>query len=248
MNLDQILIKLGYTANEAKIYLAALECGTASAQEIAKKAGLPRTSAYSILKELINAGIIGKTLVRGKSRFIAEPPQKLKLKLNALEKEFDESMPEFQALYNKSDTKPKILFFEGRSAMQKVYDDTLKEKPEVILEWNTNDYFDFDKYDVDPEYIEKRMKLNIKARRIAGAGSKWDTEHKRFDHAELSETKIVPKENFWPSIEVNIYGNKVAFLNYAENTSIIIESKPLAEAMKQAYELSWQGAREIEIK
>jgi len=60
---------------------------------------------------------------------------------------------------------------------------------------------------------------------------------------ELSETLILPKEIFDPQIEVNIYNNKVAFLNYAENMSVIIESKPIADAMKQAYELSWEGAK-----
>ena len=53
---------------------------------------------------------------------------------------------------------------------------------------------------------------------------------------------------FWPGIEVNIYGDKVAFLNYAENMSVIIESKAIAKAMRQAYHLSWIGAKSVEVK
>lgn len=79
-------------------------------------------------------------------------------------------------------------------------------------------------------------------------GSKWDTKHKYLDQKELSQTAIVPKEQFNPQIEVNIYNNKVAFLNYAENMSVIIESKAIADAMRQAYELSWRGAKGVEIK
>lgn len=71
----------------------------------------------------------------------------------------------------------------------------------------------------------------------------WDEKHRYLDKKELAETRIVPKENFNPRIEVNIYNNKVAFLNYAENMSVIIESPAIAEAMKQAYELSWKGAK-----
>ena len=46
---------------------------------------------------------------------------------------------------------------------------------------------------------------------------------------------------------MNIYNNKVAFLNYAEDMSIIIESKPIADAMRQAYNLSWQGAKAVAL-
>jgi len=40
----------------------------------------------------------------------------------------------------------------------------------------------------------------------------------------------------------------VAFLNYAEDMSVIIESKPIADAMRQAYELSWRGAKMLGVK
>lgn len=141
----------------------------------------------------------------------------------------------------RSDVKPKITFFEGENAIHSVYEDTLKEKPQEILEWNTDAFFE--RFPKEYGYIKKRVALHIKARRIAGKGSQWDSTHRHLDEKELSETIIVPKEKFWPEIEVNIYNDKVAFMNYAENMSVIIESKAIADAMRQAYELSWQGAK-----
>lgn len=243
MQIDHLLSQLGFSQNEAKVYLAALESGQSAAQDIALKAGLPRTTVYSVLKKLVGRGFVGQTLVKGKMKFVADHPSKLISGIEDLKNNFSEALPQFEAIYNKNDKKPKILFYEGREAMQKVYDDTLIEEPEEILEWNTDDYFKFDTFDVDPDYIKKRVALNIKARRIAGFGSQWDMSHKGRDKQELSETLISPKEKFWPHIEVNIYNNKVAFLNYAEQMSIIIESAPIAEAMRQAYELSWEGVK-----
>jgi len=247
MQLEKLLQQIGFSKNEAKIYLASLELGLTSAQEIALKAGLPRTSGYSVLKSLNRKGYVAKSVIRGKLKFLSLPPEKLKNKINELNKNLEIAMPEFRAIFNEDKSKPKILFYEGRKAMQKVYDDTLEEKPEEILEWNTDDYFDFFKFDVDSKYIEKRIALNIKARRIAGKGSKWGYKHKKKDKEELSETLIVPKDKFWPHVEVNIYNDRVAFLDYEEQMSLIIESKPLAEAMKQAYELSWIGAKKIQV-
>lgn len=242
MHINQLLTKLGFSQNESKIYLAALESGLSSAQDIASRAGIKRTTGYSVLSYLVNRGIVGKSKIKGKTRFLAEPPERLLTLINELEKGIKQALPELSAIYNKNETKPKITFYEGDSAIQNIYEDTLKEKPEEILEWNTNAYFE-GQADVDPHYIQKRVSLNIKARRIAGKGSKWDSKHRYLDAKELSQTTIVPKELFDPKIEVNIYNNKVAFLNYAENMSVIIESKPIAEAMRQAYELSWKGAK-----
>lgn len=241
MTHEQLLQKIGLSQNEAKVYLAALEMGIAPPQEIAKKAGLQRTTTYSVLKNLFNQGIVGKVKVGKKTRMKAEPPQKLLGMVEELRGELQKKLPELEAVFNVSKVKPKITFYEGAQAIQNVYDDTLREKPDEILEWNTDAYFDTK--NVDPTYIAKRMALNMRAKRIAGSGSRWDTKHRKYDHAELSETRIVPREEFWPEVEMNIYNNKVAFLSYADNMSVIIESKAIADLMRQGYYLSWKGAR-----
>ena len=248
MNLENILTSLGFAKNEIVIYLAALELANASAQDIGKEANLPRTTAYFVLNKLVRRGIVAKTLKHGKTRFIAEPPQRLQSIVHDLDKELSKAMPELEARFNKNNAKPKIIFYEGNLAVQKVLDDTLQSKPDEILEWNTDEFFKPDTYSIDRLYIDKRVKLGIKARRIAGEDSGWQTKHRRFDKAELSQTVIVPKGLFWPNIEVNIYNNKVAFISYVEKMSLIIESQPIAEAMRQAYELSWQGAKRVEVK
>jgi len=241
MTKEQLLQKIGFSQNEAKVYLAALESGLDSAQNIAKKANLQRTTTYSVLDYLVQKGVVGKSKVRNKTRYKAESPDKLLSIVSSLKEEIEKKLPELEAVYNGNETKPKILFYEGKGAIQKVYDDTLREEPKEILEWNTDAYFDYPT--VDPVYISKRMELGIKAKRIAGSGSRWDTKHRKYDSSELSETLIVPRDKFWPDIEVNVYGNKVAFMNYADEMSIIIENKAIAEAMKQIYSLSWSGAK-----
>jgi len=247
MQFDRLLSQLGFSQNETKVYLASLETGLSSAQNIAQKSGLQRTTTYSVLAALVSRGVVAKTKVKGKSRFLAESPDKLLYLLNELQAKIKKALPELQAVYNQSEVKPKILFYEGEQAIQKVYDDTLIEKPAEILEWNTDAYFYHPCVDKDYVYLGRRTALNIHAKRIAANDSIWQNRHKKKDKEELSETLIVPKEIFSPQIEVNIYNNKIAFMNYAENMSVIIESKAIADAMKQVYELSWQGAKSVEV-
>ncbi len=213
--------------------------------DIAKKAGVKRTTAYSVLNYLVDRGVVGKTKIKGKTRFLSEPPDKLLSIVVSLQTQLTNALPQLEAMYNAKENKPKIIFFEGDEAIQNVYDDTLREKPAEILEWNTDQYFK--RFPKTHNYIDKRVALGIRARRIAGEGSAWHRQNKRYDRAELSETVIVPKDKFWSDIEVNIYANKVAFLNYTENVSVIIESPAVAHAMRQAYELAWLGAKSVEI-
>ncbi len=241
MRLNYLLEKLGFSKNESLVYLASLESGVASAQQIATKAGLKRTTVYSVLSYLVGRGVVAKTIQKNKTRFVPEPPDKLLSMVSELNRAIKESLPELQALYNTSETKPHIIFWEGGNAIHNVYEDTLRERPKEILEWNTDVFFD--RFPKDYNYIEKRVKFGIKARRIAGKGSRWDTHHKYKDTRELSETRIVSKDLFWPNVEINIYGNKIAFMDYAENMSVVIESESITNAMRQVYELSWRGTQ-----
>lgn len=244
MQIESMLKQFGLSTNEAKIYLASLALGQASAQEIATKARIKRTTAYSVLSALLGRGIVGKTKKNNKTRFVADSPERLLTLTSELQQQIKAALPELQALTNRGGSKPRVIFFEGAEAIQQVYDDTLTEKPNEILEWNTNDYFTA--FPVGHGYIEKRQALGIRARRIAGEGTAWQRKHKSRDSQELAETIIVPSKMFSPNVEVNIYGHKIAFMSYADQMSIIIESKAIAEAMRQAYELSWKGAKQYD--
>ncbi|MFA6427217.1 MAG: helix-turn-helix domain-containing protein [Candidatus Magasanikbacteria bacterium] len=247
MQLDRLLTQIGFSKNEAKVYLSALESGPSTASKLANEAGLPRTTVYFILNALIDRGVMGKTTEQGKNKFVADPPEKLLTIITDLKTQVEKELPRFEAMYNTSETKPKIYFYEGKGAIRKAFDDTLEVKPDEILMWNTDLYFDFDKYGLDKDYINNRVKLNMHAKRIAGEGSVWHTRNKPHDEQELSETVVVPRNIFWPGIEVNIYANKVVFMNFVENNSVLIESKAIADAMRQAYYLSWVGAKKLEV-
>src|SRR5207244_3959918 len=122
-----------------------------------------------------------------------------------------------------------------------------REQPKEILMWLTDDYFkDLPGYSAD--YIRERVKLGMHAKRIAPAGSIWIRKNKKRDQDELSETIAVPAGLLTTGIEVNVYNNKFAFMNFREKTGVIIESKAVADAMRQAYMLSWIGAKSVEVK
>ena len=76
------LKKFGLNEKEAKIYLASLELGYATVQQIANQAEINRATTYVILESLIKKGL-ATHLTKGKKRyFTAEPPERLNHFLN----------------------------------------------------------------------------------------------------------------------------------------------------------------------
>lgn len=233
-----ILTNLGLSANEARIYLASLESGQASAQMIAQKAHIKRTTAYSVLEGMVKKGFIIKTHKGDHYQYLAENPTILAERFKTYQKSLENVLPELEAIHNKREVKPKVLFFEGEDGIKKIYEDTLREKPEEILEFNTSEmqktFPDF------PEkYLEQRKEKNIQAMRIAPADVFWKN-HKNKDLGELSITKLLPKNDFDIPVEINIYNNKVAFMSYADKIGLIIESEGIAQSMRKIYELLWK--------
>ncbi|HAR54892.1 TPA: hypothetical protein DCR79_01225 [Patescibacteria group bacterium] len=236
--IESTLNNLGLSPNEAKVYLAALEMGTASAQDISHKAGVIRTTGYSILERLAIRNFVYKTKEKSKTRYVAESPKNLVHRFGHYQHELTNSLPELEAIYNQSQVKPKIVFYEGKDGIEEIYADTIRENPKEILEYFSSEMFTKLPY-FPMEYLPKRIRHNIHAKRIATDNHKM-REHATHDKEELSQTILLPKEEFNPPVEINIYNNKVAFMSYSDEIGVIIESQGIADAMRQIYRLLWK--------
>ena len=86
---EKELQNLGLSEKEAKIYLASLELGPETVQNIAKKAGINRPTTYLQIESLKEKGLISE-FQRGKKTFYApESPNRLLSMLGTFEKELD---------------------------------------------------------------------------------------------------------------------------------------------------------------
>lgn len=124
--IEQTFKALGFTANEAALYLMLAETGKSTIQLLAKRAKLPRTTAYSVLEGLAQKGLVSEEK-RGASRFfVANQPQALlrmvkreREELSKREKIAELFVEELKPLFrSKFFSVPKIQFFEGREAVE----------------------------------------------------------------------------------------------------------------------------------
>jgi HTH-type transcriptional regulator, sugar sensing transcriptional regulator len=68
------LTALGFSSQEARVYLALLQHPSATGYEIAKHAGLQRANVYQVLSVLADRNVVDRTSESGPARFVAHPP------------------------------------------------------------------------------------------------------------------------------------------------------------------------------
>jgi HTH-type transcriptional regulator, sugar sensing transcriptional regulator len=240
MSLNELLEQLGLGYKEDDVYLALLELGAAGVNEIAIKANIKRTTTYDVLSSLGKKGLIGQTQKGKKRLFFAEEPEKLNKLLSEKKQRLEEMMPILKSLYNTAGSKPKIRYYEGKEGLKDVYRDTLNYKGGLVAFVTENIIRQLGQSFAD-EYLERRKKAGITVR-VIGPANEEIIAYQKTDHAFLKETRVVPADSFPFSIEMNIYGNKLAFMSFKEEMGIIIESNEVAKNMRLLFELAWQGA------
>ena len=105
------LEKLGLNKNEAKVYLALIYKGQATAQELVKSVGVHRNIVYDNLEKLIDKGLVS-VINDNKKVFIAEKPSAiiefLESKKSIIDKEIvtaNNIMPEIGKILSSQKTK-----------------------------------------------------------------------------------------------------------------------------------------------
>ena len=246
------LIALGFSPNRAAVYMALLELGKGTASEIARKAGINRTTAYDILDNLTADGLTSISGKEPKQEYAAEAPEKIRQLLEkkiendkeAL-KSFENFLPELKSIHNVTG-RPRIRFYEGKEGLIDVYEDTLTAH-EPIRAYATVDDMHKALPDYFPHYYERRTEKGIAIRAIIPATDIGKDRAAR-DKEEMRETALVPPDKYYFSPEINIYDDKVMIASWREKLGIIIQSAEIADAMKKTYELAWAEAKRLDVE
>ncbi|MEO5928024.1 MAG: helix-turn-helix domain-containing protein [Patescibacteria group bacterium] len=122
--LKQKLIDFGFSEKEACVYLAMLELGPSSVQDIAKNAGVNRATTYVMIESLKRRGLLSSVEREKRICFVAESPEHLvaitreeESRIERKRLSLESLMPQFLALYNSTDAKPRVRFFEGEEGI-----------------------------------------------------------------------------------------------------------------------------------
>lgn len=250
--ITEVLNDLGLSIEEAEIYSTLLDKGSLSASEIAKNSKVKRTYVYAVCKTLIKKGLIQQLTERNVTKFALLSPDHLmdlaeRQKQEALKasQTLEGILPTLKTKYSSVETKPVVTYFEGYEGIKKVYMDTINEGKTI--------YAFLQNSDIDPEfrtwlrenYAKQRAKDKILAKVILSSGD-YAKEYSKTGTELNREVKIIPANKYPFQVEVNIYGNKIAYMNFhtkANPIGIIIENEYIAKTMLAFFNLTWDSIK-----
>lgn len=235
----ELLMQTGLSEVQAKIYLYLIKHGQSTPAEIATGVDENRTTVYSAAEKLEKMGIISQKDKGKVAAYIPNHPSVLesiaekRLRVVARQvKSLEGNLPSLINYYNEYQSTPGATTFYGQDGVKMIWDKVIATKAPY--------YFVRSRYDViaDKEALEQ-----FKRRRVeAGIASENITpsEFTELSNKEsgkwlLSRT-ILPPEEYDSPVEIDIFGDNVAFINYSKDgMSTLIESPEIADAMRQMF-------------
>lgn len=251
--LERDLEKLGLSPKESRVYLATLELGQDTVQNIAKKAKIRRPTTYVILDSLLKMGLVTTVEEGKKTLYAAEAPEQLDILLKKQEDYIEDQrsrlkgiIPDLRAVYNLSTEKPTVKFYEGKEGIIAMQEDFLRQAKAGIEE----DVVGFTPLDelfrIIPDYEEtftqKRKDKSITNRVIytSKEGPRADAS----DPKEKRMARFVPQEKFPFQSSYTAYADRLAITSYGKRLmGVMIENKEISQAFKSFFELAWESAQ-----
>ena len=238
--MNDILLQLGLTKNEAKIYVTLLRLGPAPAGKITEESGIHRRNVYDSLERLMAKGLAGHS-TRGKIRYFeAANPYKLlelisaeKDSLRSKEKKVHSVLTELLAL-RKPIQKENVIIYKGVEGVKTILDDVLSTGKENLVLGAHRPPAQIRPY--LERFHKKRVRIGLADKLLF---NKNDVQRaRRLSKMPCTEIKFLPKKSESQS-SINIYGNKVAIIMWSDPVGILIENRNVAQAFREYFRLLW---------
>ncbi|HRY82578.1 MAG TPA: helix-turn-helix domain-containing protein [Candidatus Moranbacteria bacterium] len=240
-----MLIEYGLSPNEAKVYLAMLLFGHNTVLSISQETEIKRPTVYITLEGLLKKGL-AKIIVKGKKKtYLPEEPEKLVQLLETKKRSIEEILPELKNNYFSQKEKPKIISYEGKDGIRKIYRETLRSKTEVLWFGSVKDIFE---EFMESFETEKKRLANPNGSREIINNITFDKSYAKRINAQKNpkeRVKILPNSQFFPSVDNIIYEDRVVILSVKKNFyGVVIENSDIANAYRTMFELAWKSAVE----
>lgn len=249
MNNDyfKIFQDLGLSDKESRVYFALLELGEAMASAIARRSNLKRSTAYIVLENLKEKGLVSTFLFKKKQYFRALDPSLFRDNYYRKLERLDEAIPFLDVIKNKYMVKPQMTLYEGKDGLIEMMEDTLNVTNLELLVWanmelavNTtlSSYYS--------EYVKKKVQKKIWVKGIFSDGPTARLFREKGTE-ELREVYLIPADEFPFKNEINIYDDKVAIVSHEDEVGVIIQNRAIAETQKSIFKFGLEYAKKLNL-
>lgn len=253
-----LLKRVGLSDNEAKIYLALLDSGSASAGAIARLSGMHRSDVYDALERLCRKSFVCSVKDEKIKKYKVTNVNVCLLAFEEKQEQLEEQkkavkqiLPELQSVYGLIKENTDVRILRGKLGIKTLY--------EEILATGEN-YCDISLHsgrDLMPSYFrnysKRRAEKEISVRSLIpderithfskNNPDSLNTKDKR-------EIRVLPRGSYTTPMSMRVYGENTALTVWTrkEPVVILITDEDVAKAFNAYFEMLWKIAKPLKAK
>jgi HTH-type transcriptional regulator, sugar sensing transcriptional regulator len=231
------LLAAGLTANEAKMYLAMLRIGSASVNEISRKAGVHRVNAYDLIERLIQKGLVSSVVRGAKKLYEPASPHKILDMLHDRQAHVTSVMPELVLDFNLRKEKQDVFVFKGPEGVMSAYGMMLEQGKDIYAlggQGLNRKYLKHRHIKFDKARLKKKMKVH---------GLYYESARSKKIASKMWHIKYLP-DKFRSPLMVDICGDLVIILLATTDIlAIVIQNKEVADGYRKHFTFMWEFAK-----
>lgn len=252
MSTERELVELGLSEKEAKVYVALLVLGKASAQAIARRASIVRPTTYVILESLTRKGLAGKATGPDakKMLFRAEAPERLGQYLEQQQRDVADRrrhlvdlLPNLRSLHFSSEGRPRVRLFEGKEGLENLQREFIAASPDEVIGILSDDVmaeqFPRESGEYEQNIRSIRLGSGISSRHIY-TSSRGPLHTKEQDRALLRESRFMPTDVLPVNASFAVHGALLSVTSFRNKIiGVLIEHPDIAASFRAVFECLW---------
>jgi len=233
-------MELGFSTNEAKVYLALVKLGSGTTSDITKESGVHRVNTYEIIDKLVNKGLVSSLKKATKTIYSVGDPKNILRFIEQKEEIAKQLVPELSGLYNIKRRQEEVFYFTEPEGIITAYYMMLDEKVPVMYGLGVTGLLRKALRHRHERFNADRIAAGVKCKGLYYESVRAEKEKIK---EKLFEIRYLP-DSFKTPATVDIAGNVVCILLAADPPRVIvIRNKQIAEAYKNYFDFMWKFAK-----
>lgn len=258
--INSVLKKLDLNEKEVHIYLALIQSGPSSVQNISRATSISRSTVYQRIENLRKAGLVVFEFGEKGQVVRAIHPDKLKELIEKrvadskkLSDEFHSVLPELINIYQPTSTKAKVLHFQGKEGIQRmIYDYEMEAKSKDLYGYTTVMLDKITGKAFNRRYHEKFYKKEYRDHFLMSDNKGSREYFKEVKKYWLYKEKRIfvrklPQKIFEPKVNVSMYDDKysIALIKKGKPFGVIIQNEEIVQHQLEIFKILWNQSQTI---
>ncbi len=242
MELEEAIRSAGLSEKAAKLYLAALELGEATIQELAKRSKLKRTTVYYILGELFDFGALIMSKRGKKEYYVPEEPRVVLKRARERLGQFEDALGALEERKHAIYPRPRVFFLYGIAGFKQMWEMVFKSAEEEYLIMTPGENFtEFVKESyIEEEIIKNKRRYGLTSRQLI-TDSPYARKVVAKDMREGRSSKLLPARYPLVFTEIVTSSQVVLVSPRIDNLIMVIESDSFAKTRRSAFNILWNA-------